>query len=324
MIGYYTSYNFLDPANCANVADAFGGTTGVQTRPDRPAPYCGSMFTPGYRTVKNGKEGTQLYSHATFDISDNTQLYGDVLYSDETVDYHIGSNFTWWGTSVKWGYFFDPNLGDFMQLQRAFAPEDMAGGWEQSMNHDDSKSYAVTFGINGTFGDSTWDYDAGFTRTEYKLTENSWARLANPINDWFEQNILGTDCQPGLGPAGLIRSARTRCTRRTTRRSTSCCSRACSRASRPRRTRTPRPTTTCSVRRSPMLRCSSFRAATPAWPLPCEAGDAGLGIQPGCAADPGPGDAGIPDLGHDLDQWRRRPRPLRRNRRNAPAGVRCR
>ena len=202
VIGYYTSYNFLDPANCANVAGAFGGTTGVQTRPNRPAPYCGSMFTPGYKTVKNGKEGYQLYSHATFDLNDSTQLYGDVLYNDERVDYHIGSNFTWWGTSAKWGYFFDPDLGDFMQLQRAFAPEDFAGGWEESMNHDNSKSYAITLGLNGTFGQSSWDYDVGVTRTEYKLTENSWARLADPINDWFEQNILGPNQNPDWDQPG--------------------------------------------------------------------------------------------------------------------------
>jgi iron complex outermembrane receptor protein len=29
----FTSYQFRDPANCENVADAFGGTTGLQTRP---------------------------------------------------------------------------------------------------------------------------------------------------------------------------------------------------------------------------------------------------------------------------------------------------
>jgi outer membrane receptor protein involved in Fe transport len=196
VFGYYGSYYFLDPANCGNVSDAFGGTTGVQERPARPAPYCGSMYTPGYRTVRNGKESTQVYSHATFDLSDNAQLYADVLYNRETVDYHIGSNFTWWGTSVRWGYFYDPNLGDFMQLQRAFAPEDMSGGWEDSMAHDKSKSYAVTLGLNGTFGDSAWDYDFGFTRTEYKLDENSWARLADPINDWFETNILGENFNP--------------------------------------------------------------------------------------------------------------------------------
>jgi outer membrane receptor protein involved in Fe transport len=198
VIGYYSSYIFLDPNNCEGVSSGFGGTEGVQHRGNRQ-PYCGSMFTPGYGTLMNGKESGQIYSHATFDVNDNVQLYGDFLYSDESTRYHIGSNYTWWGSSAKWGYFVDPNLGDYIQLQRAFMPEDM-GGWERSMNRDDSKSYAITLGVNGTFGESTWDYDVGVTRTQYKLTENSFARLNDPINDWFETNIMGP--QLGTTPSG--------------------------------------------------------------------------------------------------------------------------
>jgi outer membrane receptor protein involved in Fe transport len=194
VIGYYSSYLFFDPNNCANVASGFDGTEGVQFRPGRANPYCGSMYTPGYRTLKNGGESTQVYTHATYDVNDNLQLYGDLLYSQESTRYHIGSNFTWWGTSSEFadssGYYWDPNVGDFMQLQRAFMPEDM-GGWERSMSRDDSSSYALTLGANGTFGDSNWDYDIGFTRTEYKLTENSWARLKGPINDYFNSHVLG-------------------------------------------------------------------------------------------------------------------------------------
>ncbi|HET6434492.1 MAG TPA: TonB-dependent receptor [Xanthomonadaceae bacterium] len=190
VIGYYSGYIFEDPNNCAGVASGFGGTEGLRNRAGQPEPYCGSFYTPGYRTLKNGKESGQIYTHATFDVNDNVQLYGDLLYSKESTRYHIGSNYTWWGTSVKWGYFIDPDIGDFMQLQRAFMPEDM-GGWERSMDRNDSQSYALTLGANGVFGDSNWDYDVGLTRTEYKLTENSFARLADPINDWFEDNILG-------------------------------------------------------------------------------------------------------------------------------------
>jgi outer membrane receptor protein involved in Fe transport len=87
--------------------------------------------------------------------------------------------------------------GDLLNIQRAFAPEDM-GGWERSMNRDDSSSYAVTLGVNGTFGSSDWDYDVGVTRTQYRLTENSFARLAGPINAWFQDHVLGP--QLGLDP----------------------------------------------------------------------------------------------------------------------------
>jgi len=224
--GPFTSYHFLDPNNCANVSSGFGGTEGLQTRPGfGEENYCGSLYTPGYATLKNGKESTQFYTHTTFDVNDNVQLYADLLASNESTRYHIGSNFTWWGTSVKWGYFYDPRSaivgngvadaygpyicgtdpaclaslpgGDLLNLQRAFTPEDM-GGWERSMNRDDSNSYAITLGANGTFGGSNWDYDIGFTRTQYKLTENSFARLADPINDFFQNNVLGP--QLGVDP----------------------------------------------------------------------------------------------------------------------------
>lgn len=195
----FTSYKFLDPANCANVKGGFDGTVGLQTRPGfGDAKYCGSMSTPGYRTLKNGKESVQFYAHSTYDLNDNAQLYADVLLSHEKVKYHIGSNYTWWGTGVKWGYFYDPNLDDLLNLQRAFTPEDM-GDWKQTMGRNVSSSYAVTLGVNGTLGEgSNWDYDVGFTRTEYKLTETDMARLSDPIDKYFQDHVLGP--QQGWDP----------------------------------------------------------------------------------------------------------------------------
>jgi iron complex outermembrane recepter protein len=199
----FTSYKFLDPADCANVEGAFGGTGGLKTRPGfGDEDYCGSFYTPGYRTLRNSKESFQVYTHATYDISDNTQLYGDILYSDEEVGYHIGSNYTWWGTGVEWGYFYDPNLDDLVNLQRAFAPEEMGpGGFENSMSFDQSKSFAANVGLRGTLGDSSWDYDASLSRTDYKLNEKSFARFADPINQYFLDHVLNPTGAPvGLDP----------------------------------------------------------------------------------------------------------------------------
>lgn len=195
----FTSYKFLDPANCANVKPGFGGTVGLQTRPGfGDEKYCGSMFTPGYRTLKNSKDAVQLYVNTTYDIDENNQFYTDVLLSNEKVKYHIGSNYTWWGTSVKWGYYYDPALDDFLNLQRAFTPEDM-GGWENTMAENKSRSYHVNAGFRGVMGtDSNWDYDIGISRTEYRLDEKDLARLADPINDFFQNKVLGP--QLGLDP----------------------------------------------------------------------------------------------------------------------------
>ncbi|WP_240098745.1 TonB-dependent receptor plug domain-containing protein [Thermomonas flagellata] len=195
----FTSYNFLDPANCANVQAGFGGTEAKQTRPGfGDTHYCGSFYTPGYRTLKNQKEGIQLYTHTTYELNDLAQAYADVLLNHEKVKYHIGSSYTWWGTSVKWGYYYDPNLDDFLNLQRAFTPEDM-GGWKNTMEENKSTSYAITVGVNGTLSEgSNWDYDVSVSRTHYKLDEISLARLADPINDYFQQKVLGP--QLGLDP----------------------------------------------------------------------------------------------------------------------------
>ncbi|SIQ80299.1 TonB-dependent receptor plug domain-containing protein [Solilutibacter tolerans] len=188
----FTSYKFLDPANCANVSSGFGGTVDMQTRPGfGDENYCGSMYTPGYRTLKNSKDGVQLYVNTTYDIDENNQFYTDVLLSSEKVKYHIGSSYTWWGTGVKWGYYYDPNLDDFLNLQRAFTPEDM-GDWENSMAENKSRSYHLNVGFRGTMGsESNWDYDIGVSRTEYRLDEKDLARLADPINDFFQDRVLG-------------------------------------------------------------------------------------------------------------------------------------
>ncbi len=194
----FTSYNFLDPANCANLKSAFGGTETLQTRPGfGDTHYCGSIYTPGYRTIRNGKRSTQAYTRATYDFNSNTQLYGEFLYSRERVDYTAGSNYTWWGTSVKWGYYYDPNLDDLLNLQRAFAPEEF-GGFSKIMDHDKSTAFTGTIGVNGTFGSSSWDYDLGFTHNKYRLTSEGFNRLAGPIEQWFEDHVLGP--QQGLDP----------------------------------------------------------------------------------------------------------------------------
>ena len=220
----FTSYHFLDPANCANLTSGFDGTIAKQTREGfGDENYCGSMYTAGYRTLKNSKDGVQLYTHSTFELNDLAQAYADVLVSHEKVKYHVGSGFTWWGTSVGWGYFFDPRVGtgladaygelfcggdeeclaslpsgDLLNLQRAFAPEEM-GGWENMMQQNKSTSYAVTLGVNGTLGeDSNWDYDISLSRTHYKLVESGLDRLAGPIDEYFQEHVLGE--QLGLDP----------------------------------------------------------------------------------------------------------------------------
>lgn len=183
-------YAMMDPNLCANVAGQFGGTTVLGTRPTGQA--CGSVYGTGFKTIKNGKESSQVYSSFTFDVNDNFQLFGDALVNLEEVQYATGSNFTWWGTSSGWGRFYDQDSGQYLNLQRVFAPEDIGpNGYKDILNTDRNKAYQVTLGGRGSAGD--WDYSASFSRGEYKLTERSFVRWADPIDSYFEDRVLGPE-----------------------------------------------------------------------------------------------------------------------------------
>jgi outer membrane receptor protein involved in Fe transport len=178
------------------VTSQFAGTTGMYTRPNNGT-FCGSLRDVGYRTLSNDQQTANAYVHSTFDVSDNVQLYGDLLYNYDEQKYSAGSNYTWWGTGVDYGAYWDPNLGDFVNLQRVFSPEDV-GGYKSIMDKQYDNSYMLTFGAKGTFGESNWDYDLGFTHSDDHLRTRSLQRMAGPIDAYFEQHVLGP--QQGFDP----------------------------------------------------------------------------------------------------------------------------
>ncbi|WP_312239344.1 TonB-dependent receptor [Stenotrophomonas sp.] len=182
------AFVMMDPSRCAGVAGQFGGTTVLGTRATGES--CGSAYSPGYKTLKNGKESTQFYTSMSFDVNDTFQLFGDALYSLEEVDYTSGSSYAFWGSDVGFGQFYDQSSQQYMNLQRAFAPEDISGaGYRDILGTDRNKSYQVTLGGRGSAGN--WDYSASFSRGEYRLTERSFARWADEIDGYFEDHVLG-------------------------------------------------------------------------------------------------------------------------------------
>jgi outer membrane receptor protein involved in Fe transport len=189
-------YYFEDPNNCSNVTSLFGGGEGLRTRSGGRT-YCGSFNSPGFATLKNDEKQANLYTHATFDINDSTQLYGDFLYNYDEQKYNVGSSFLWWGTSVDYGAFYDPRLDDLVNLQRAFAPEEV-GGFKSTMSKQYESSYMLTLGGKGTFGQSNWDYDLGFTHSDDQITSRALQRLDGPIDSYFRSHVLGP--QQGLDP----------------------------------------------------------------------------------------------------------------------------
>lgn len=197
MIGSGTGrgYLFTDPNNCANVANLFDGGEGKQYRRGSGS-YCGSFNSPGYRTIGNDSKSANVYTHATYELNDQIQLYGDALFNWSRQKYTSGPSYMWWSSQADLGYVYDPKLKDYVALQRVFTPEEV-GGFDRLMTRQYERSFMTTLGAQGMVG-ASWNWDLGFTHSEDHLTTSSFVRWSDKIDHWFETNVLG----PQLGWKG--------------------------------------------------------------------------------------------------------------------------
>ena len=188
----------LDPSNCGNAGSLFRGTEKLTSRAG--GNYCGSLYTPGYKTIQNRKRTVNAYAHATYDWSPNLQFYGDLLYKYDDTRYAAGTNYTFYSTSLKYNAFWDPNVnggqGDLVNFQKVFAPEEV-GQFSRIEDKQFDNALSFSVGGNGTFGDSNWNYDVGLTHGEEHLTVRNFVRFNQPIEAYFA-SILGP--QQGLDP----------------------------------------------------------------------------------------------------------------------------
>ena len=189
----YYSPNVLNPGiGCAAVAGEYNGTEQLQTREDH-GQYCGSQNSAGYTTETNKENSANLYTHATYDLNSDVQFYGNFLYNYDQQQFSPGSEFLFWNSPI----YYDPRLngGDYVLAQHAFSPEE-AGGYQNILDNNVENSFLLTLGVKGSFGQSNWDYDLTFNHSEDHLIERVFQRWNTPINDYFDNTVLG----PNLGP----------------------------------------------------------------------------------------------------------------------------
>jgi iron complex outermembrane recepter protein len=186
-------YYMMDPNRCSQVESQFRGTEGLRSRVNH-GEYCGSFYSPGYATLANDSTSAQAYTHATYDVNENIQLYGDFLYGYQQQKFSSGPDVTWWGTSLNYGGFYDPDIDDVVNLQHAFTPEEV-GGYKSIMSGTIENSYLLTLGAKGGLGNSDWNYDASFAHSNDQLIERFFARWNDPMESYFADRVLG----PNLG-----------------------------------------------------------------------------------------------------------------------------
>jgi iron complex outermembrane receptor protein len=182
------NFYLLDPANCANVSPLFGGTVHVQTV--KAGGYCGTD-SAGFQTLTNGDESTQGYLRATYDVTDNLQVFVESLANHDVVKFNNGLlNYnTEFDSTAPYFFYEDPNIpGDFLNVNHDFSPEE-AGGISKGFNKNTNNSIRATLGASGSFL-SSFTYLADFTYTQNKLTESTFLQFTQPI-EAFYANIFG-------------------------------------------------------------------------------------------------------------------------------------
>ncbi len=187
--GYYgqangNTYYFEDPANCAGLASQYGGSVVRSTRPTR-GDFCGSTRS-GYQTIGNGDEGVQAYLRLTDDLSDQVQLYAETLLNHDDGRYSTGANTynSSFDPSSSFYNYYDPNLGDLLNVQHVFSPEEV-GGLNNTLNKNTVNAYRATLGARGNLGTSAWTYDASLTYDSQRLTETYLVLFSQPVESFF-------------------------------------------------------------------------------------------------------------------------------------------
>jgi len=199
------SGHYLDPgqATCDSLKANFDGTTIRDFRPGRGY-YCGSRYEVGNTSFLNKEDSTAVYLNANWQVSDNSELYANFLYNWQSTISNSGSRF--WSPDINGsgGYIWEDDgtcdlvhFGCALNLyQHIFSPEETGGPQEEEFK---SKSYNFALGWKGTIGDSNWDWDTWFSRSQFNVTDTQMWPLTDEIEAFFEDQFLG----PQVGPTFL-------------------------------------------------------------------------------------------------------------------------
>jgi iron complex outermembrane receptor protein len=183
------------------VCDRFGYTT--RTTAARGT-YCGSFTQPASRSISNKNQYYSAYGYGTFDLTDTTQLFASATYYDSEAKASSGTEF--WGTSgdrfntTRTGgttaFYYDPQFGSLIQLQRVFNPFEL-GGAEAVTTIFEESTFDLQAGATGVFGER-FDWEASIQHGEYDYTQDRPRLLAKAVHDYFLGPRLGFATNTGV------------------------------------------------------------------------------------------------------------------------------
>lgn len=190
--------SYLDPdqyGGCGALSGLFGGTVARNSRPGRgpdgqgPGYFCSSYTEPGYASLLNQKKDASGYVHATYQFNDNTQFFADVLYGWQKQRSYSGPDYNWWAPGGG-NYIINTNTGLLTLYEKLFAPEEI-GGLLENADRTENDMYDATFGVQGGFGNSSWNYEGYVTRSDDRVGDRQLRPLETKVDDFFQNMFLG-------------------------------------------------------------------------------------------------------------------------------------
>ena len=139
--------------------------------------------------------GRERVLNANLRIGENTEAYATLLVSDNRTESTAARASGRPTSTALSGFIWDDTAAEPLQLyQHIFSPEEV-GGRNRNNEINKSLSYNVALGLNGVFGESEWEYDAYYARSQFEVDNRQRWPLTEPIEDFFRDQFLG----PQLG-----------------------------------------------------------------------------------------------------------------------------
>ena len=197
-----TDYNddYIDPGEdvCAGLANLNGGSTIYANRRNY-GNFCGSRESIGYGTIQSERKGINTYTSMSMPLGDSLDWFADIQAGYSKVS--LFRDVEQWSYQApdgnEEGYFYNQHP-DSQQIEywgRQFTPEEM-GGLNRGMIETTQKTFSLTTGLRGTFGDN-WDYEGSLSHSQYKANI-SWPQIvASLANNLYLGPQLGVDEDSG-------------------------------------------------------------------------------------------------------------------------------
>jgi len=143
---------------------------------------CGYFGYPATQSIQNSFDKASAYLSGTFDFGQDTQAYGQLLYTHSK---NTGASATrFWQTA---GWVHDPDIG-YVQAQRIFTPSE-TGGSQKSVFEEETLS--LHLGLRGSWLGGRFDWEGSMSHARYDMSIKTPYFTTDKVNDYFFGDLLG-------------------------------------------------------------------------------------------------------------------------------------